>query len=489
MRRWCGCFFGLFLVGLIGAAEPQGKIVHETWDAAYLNKAKAGYVHTTVREIEEGDQKVLRTSLELDLTVKRFNDTVRLRMETGSDETKEGKVTGVSMRQFLGKEQQMVMSGTVDGDELHVKVDGGRRLEKKIPWDDKVVGLYAQERMFQERKVKPEDTFSYLSYEPQLTAVVTTHVTVKDYEDVAIPGTKNKQRLLRVEAVGDKIAGFQPPPLTTWLDKDLVPVQSQLEMPGLGQMTLRRTTRAVATGAGDMAQMTDIAQLIPINRRIAQPYDTDRAVYRITIKGDDHPATTFASDDRQQIKNVKGNTFELHVRGIRAPRLVEDAAPVGEEYLKGSYFINNEDAKVKEHARRAVGNEKDPWKQARLIEKWVHRNMENKNFTEAFATADHVARTLEGDCTEHAVLAAAMCKAVGIPAKAAVGLIYVDSARGPEMGFHMWAEVWIDGQWIPIDGTLGRGYVAPPISRSPTIAGTRHNPLPPSCLSCECWAR
>ena len=27
------------------------------------------------------------------------------------------------------------------------------------------------------------------------------------------------------------------------------------------------------------------------------------------------------------------------------------------------------------------------------------------------------------------------------------------------MGFHMWAEVWIDGQWIPIDATLGRGSI------------------------------
>lgn len=461
MRRCCGCFFGLFLLaGLVGAAEPQGKIVHETWDAAYLNGAKAGFVHTTVREFEQDDQKVLRSTLEFDLTLKRFTETVRVRMETGTDETPEGKVTGVSMRQFLGKEQVLVMTGVVEGDELHVKVNGPHRIDKKIPWDDKVVGMYAQERMFRERKVKPDDTFTYLSYEPQIMAVVTTQVTIKDYEDVQVPGTKARQRLLRVQAVGDKIDGFQPPPLISWLDKDLNPVVSQTEMQMLGKVMLYRTTRAVALGAGsDVARIPDIGKLIPVNRRLASPYDTDRAVYRITISGDDNPGTTFATDNRQQVKNVKGNTFELHVRGIHAPQAIDDPAPVKEEYLKSSYFINNDDAKVKEHARRAVGNEKDAWKQARLIERWVYRNMENKNFTEAFATADHVARTLEGDCTEHAVLAAAMCKAVGIPAKAAVGLIYADSPQGPGMAFHMWTEVWIQGQWIPIDATLGRGYV------------------------------
>ena len=54
----------------------------------------------------------------------------------GTEETPEGKVTAVFMKQFLGKQQQLVLTGTVDGDELHVKVDGGARQDKRIPWDE-----------------------------------------------------------------------------------------------------------------------------------------------------------------------------------------------------------------------------------------------------------------------------------------------------------------------------------------------------------------
>ena len=93
-----------------------------------------------------------------------------------------------------------------------------------------------------------------------------------------------------------------------------------------------------------------------------------------------------------------------------------------------------------------------------MIERWVHSHMDKKNYTEAFATADRVARTLEGDCTEHAVLAAAMCRAVGVPARTAFGLIYIENGK-PAMGFHMWTEVWVRGQWMPIDATLGKGFV------------------------------
>src|SRR5205823_21845 len=77
---WGGWVFGLLVcVGSAAAAEPQGKLVHETWDAAYLEGVKAGFVHTTVHEIDRGGAKVLRTSTELQLTVQRFKDRIQMR--------------------------------------------------------------------------------------------------------------------------------------------------------------------------------------------------------------------------------------------------------------------------------------------------------------------------------------------------------------------------------------------------------------------------
>jgi transglutaminase-like putative cysteine protease len=57
------------------------------------------------------------------------------------------------------------------------------------------------------------------------------------------------------------------------------------------------------------------------------------------------------------------------------------------------------------------------------------------------------------------MLTAAMCRAEGIPARTAVGLVYGDVRSGPVFAFHMWTEVHADGRWIPIDATLGRGGV------------------------------
>jgi transglutaminase-like putative cysteine protease len=79
--------------------------------------------------------------------------------------------------------------------------------------------------------------------------------------------------------------------------------------------------------------------------------------------------------------------------------------------------------------------------------------------TDAFATADHVARTLEGDSTECSVLAAAMCRAVGVPSRTAVGLVYHVTDGRPAFNYHMWVEVHVKKQWLPLDPTLGRGSI------------------------------
>jgi hypothetical protein len=49
------------------------------------------------------------------------------------------------------------------------------------------------------------------------------------------------------------------------------------------------------------------------------------------------------------------------------------------------------------------------------------------------------------------MLAAAMVRAVGIPSRVAFGLVYDAENKG--FGGHLWTEVFLDGQWQPLDAT------------------------------------
>jgi transglutaminase-like putative cysteine protease len=93
------------------------------------------------------------------------------------------------------------------------------------------------------------------------------------------------------------------------------------------------------------------------------------------------------------------------------------------------------------------------------MEKYVHEQLSKKDFSTALASAAEVAESLQGDCTEHAVLLAAMLRAQKIPSRIAVGLVYADGLSA--FGGHMWTEVLLGETWVPLDATLGRGGIGP----------------------------
>ena len=100
--------------------------------------------------------------------------------------------------------------------------------------------------------------------------------------------------------------------------------------------------------------------------------------------------------------------------------------------------------KIREYAAWHPGHagRGQPLEKAQRLNHWVFQNIREKNFGVGFAAASEVARNLTGDCSEHAVLLAALRRACDIPARVVVGLVYVEKHQG--FGYHMWDEVYID---------------------------------------------
>jgi hypothetical protein len=477
MRRyllWCGV--ALLAVAPARAQEaPAAKVVLDVWDAAYLEGVKAGHRHTTVQQIEYDGGKAYRTTQTMSLSIKRYNAIVNQRLETSTVERPGGAVLALSMTQYLDGGSQVTQAGRVEGDRLVVTTPNDAA-GREVPWDGKALGLYQQELVLAQRKVKPGDSFAFRDYQlPLLTNVrMTVEVKKPEVEDVLTTrkddsGTKVervKKSLLRVEMTPEKVkvggSDIQLPKMVLWLDDKYAALRSESELPGLGRLTLYRTSRDVAEKEGAApALLPDLGltTLVSLKKPIDRPHEAKEIVYHITVKGDDDPMTTFARDARQEVRNVKGNTFELVVRAAREPAAGAEAAPPGKELLESSYFLDSADTRVKRLAARIVGAETDPLAKARKIEKWVSENMRPSSSI-GFATASQVCRDLQGDCRQHAMLTAALCRAVGVPARTAVGLVYVeDRERGPVLGFHMWTEVYVRGQWFGVDATLGQGSV------------------------------
>jgi hypothetical protein len=264
-------------------------------------------------------------------------------------------------------------------------------------------------------------------------------------------------RPLRKIAQTAMLDGKARPELAATLWADTSGQVLKLDSDLLGGIVMYRTTKegAISRAGRGVARFDQIrSSIIAVDKVIPNPRQTRYVEYRLTLK-DDVPAELFPTDRRQTAKpgpNNKTVILTVQTRGLADGE--PGPAQVDPEFLRPNGMVTSEDEDVKRLAKKAVSDVADPWEKAVRIEQWVARNMKN-NFATAFAPASEVARNLTGDCTEHAVLVAAMCRSVGIPSRAAIGMIYMndDRRRLNGFGFHMWPEVYVNQRWVAVDSS------------------------------------
>ena len=455
------------------ADSKDGTPLFEYWFVAAVEGQRIGYQHWTGREVEKNGTKLWHGTRYQNFTVARFGQTVGQWGEESTVETPDGEVLVTSMRHGIGRDQALALFGTVNGQTkmLEVRGEGIAAQAQSTPWPGGVIGVAREPKLFKEKALKAGESFDYLTYVPQVNRVVKTTTTLEAEESQALWPNTPPRKVLRFVSKMAPVGNFRLPPATVWCDAgSLEPLRVEFDFPGFGgRVTFLRTTKEAATEPVRQPLELFNAQSIALNQPIPDVHARAAVVYRVAVPRDDEPGTLFPSDARQEVKNLnpQAKTLDLHVTGSHGP--VRGAAALGpprQEFLGSSYFINWDNDGVKGHAKRAVAglpaNASD-WEKARAVERWVHQNMKSEDFSQAMATADNVARTLSGDCTEYAMLAAAMCRAVGVPSRTVLGLVYAPDRRTgrPFLAYHMWFEAFADGQWLPLDGTLGHGGIGP----------------------------
>ncbi|MFO8175760.1 MAG: transglutaminase-like domain-containing protein [Gemmatimonadota bacterium] len=124
------------------------------------------------------------------------------------------------------------------------------------------------------------------------------------------------------------------------------------------------------------------------------------------------------------------------------------------EYLRPEPLIQSDNEAIIRTAEELVNwqfmSDKDPKRITRVLNTRVNQMLE-KRITFSVPNAVQVLESRQGDCNEHTVLFVALARALGLPARTAVGLVYVNEA----FFYHAWPEVWL-GEWVAVDPTFGQ---------------------------------
>lgn len=450
-KRICCALLGWSLaISQAAASEVAG--LADVWNAIYMNDAKVGYMHSMTDQVEAGGQKVVHSRVVMEVTIRRFTDQLKITAVTDEFEMADGRLYAIDSQMLLAKEVQRTR-GRLQSDGTFVLTiqKGGTQQTQTIPWNKDVKGPYAHERALRDTPLKPGEKRVLNVFMPEFNLISTRTLTALNWEQVKLNDGQT-HRLLAVEDANDQI----PQKGKFWVDAEGNIQKGELPVGGL-VMAVFRVSRSEALeeskgGAVDLGYTT----LVRTDRPIPNAHSARAVTYRLEFS-DKKAADTIPQASYQSILAREGDTLRLRVGRTEPSPEAQPAEPPGAEFLESNGFIQSDDPEIVALAKQLTANVDDPWGKVQALEKWVDKNMTNKDFTIAFADASEVIRTRQGDCTEHAVLLAALCRAVGVPSRVAMGLVYLEGTGS--FGYHMWTEVFVKDQWYALDGTLGQGFI------------------------------
>jgi transglutaminase-like putative cysteine protease len=199
---------------------------------------------------------------------------------------------------------------------------------------------------------------------------------------------------------------------------------------------------------GVQADLLEAAAVVPVmTGRIDEPRDVRRL--RIRLEG----ADLSGADLQGAGQTIEGDIVELRdPRDLRAEAGNRDAS----RYLAPEALIESDAPEIRAEAEIAVRGVVGVRARAERLTRYVNNLLEKKP-TVSLPSAREVLRTKVGDCNEHTALYVAMARALGIPARIAVGLVFMHGA----FYYHAWPEIYVDegsgrGLWLPVDPTLNQ---------------------------------
>ncbi|MAV36863.1 MAG: hypothetical protein CMJ59_15550, partial [Planctomycetaceae bacterium] len=424
----------------------------EEWAIIYIEQQPVGTIHTRIQKIAESGRALVQTSSETVMKLQRMGQLTEVRQFQESIETPDGQLVRFRSEMKNGP-SSLVVHGRLAGNQLVSVVESSAgATSQSIAWTPSYRGFFGPDQSLRARPLQPGESRVLQVLFPGLTSVQVVNTTLQAFDFEETDVAAGKKRLLKV--ISSLELGGQSVGSTLWVDD--AGRQWKAEIPGVGLVLRVERQPELAAGAALAVDLSK-SSFVPLKGPIERAHQTRRVAYQIQLQTND-PAKAFQHDTRQQVAVVDDHTARVIVDASGAQHALADAETEPRSADRGANaLIQCEDPRIVEMATGVVPDEQEPWQVAKALELHVKQSMRRADFSTAFASAAEVAKTLRGDCSEHAVLLTALCRARGIPARVATGLVYILLENRPGFGFHMWTEVWVGDRWIPLDATLGRG--------------------------------
>lgn len=431
-------------------ASKRAPEVEERWYTLEMSGQRCGWMRAKTTTAE-----TITSESEFKLAIKRGPIDLTIEMASTFVETPDGKPVYARNKQKLGQMPVDQLFAFTPGGILVTSLQGQTQSVslKASPSGEWLPPAAAERYVETQRKAGAKKT-TFKTMDPMTGIGLVTVTRTEEGEETITVGGKNV-KVSRASVVMSAAAGTKT---LEYTDEQGEMVKTETTI-GTFNVVMLRTTREDAINLSPSGPELMVSTFVkPSGKMIRDERRTKLARYVLSVKDGELPA----------IPNTGSQSVEPS--GPRAAKVsvsvaVPNAAPAAEleagKFTGRSTMMDTQDAEVQKLRERALKNApKGQRERSELLRRFVHKHISKKGLGVGFGSAGEVARSREGDCTEHGVLLATLLRADGIPARVACGLLYVDEFDGAKnvFGYHMWAQALleVDGQqrWVDLDGTF-----------------------------------
>ena len=434
----------------VGSIQIDSRAGEVEYYAVLMEGRKIGNaVH--IRNVDAG---IVTTTEMLSMVIGR-GAAVSMSISTAetSIETVEGKPIAFEYTEELGGLGGKKITGRLNeqGRLKVTAVEMGVEQKQVIDWPAGAIMAEGLRLLELEKGLKEGTTYGAKVFSPALLGVVDGNVCIGPTTNIDLFG-----RVLSLTKVDTSMnlkgTAFTS---TSYVDSDFRAQKTVMPMMGMN-LELIACDKAFALSENDVVDFLD-KLLIPSPVALKDLKSTESITYLLEPAGG--KSLSIPSTDNQTVQLTEDGEVIVTVKpasapvGVKLPYKGDDRQVL--EALKPTQYLQTENKEIVSLARRAVVGTKDAVEAARKIENFVSEYITGKNLSVGYASAAEVAVSRQGDCTEHAVLTAALCRAAGVPARVVSGIVYIDEFDGRKniFGGHAWTEAYIGGKWIGLDAT------------------------------------
>jgi len=442
----------------VGEKPVSGEVASDETEyfAVFMEGKKVGHAIQS-RFVADGE---VTTSEKASITISRADIPITINMTETCIETTDGKPLAFEAVQELSV-MTMKVAGTLDANGVVNLTTTSMGAEQKstLEWPSGALMAEGLRLLTLKKGLKEGSTYTVKIFSPGILQALEAHIQIGPKQNVDLLGRvvalTEVTTTLNIPGAGEIVS-------TTYVDENLRTQKTIMPVAGL-HVEMVACAKEFALGENDVLELID-KMFVRSPEPLGNLGRCKSITYDLVPTGETSNII-IPSNDNQKVQELNNGKVIVTVEpvaaptGTRFPYKGRDKTIL--EAMKPTRFLQSDRKEIIDLARRAVGRTNDAAEAIKRIEAFVADYIENKSLSVGYASAAEVADSRQGDCSEFAVLTAAMCRAVGIPAQVVVGIAYVEEFAGLRgFGGHAWTQAYIGGIWVGLDAAFkgtGRG--------------------------------